>query len=128
MTHWRETNPELVALAPEFFVADVSAAVDFWVRAFGFERVRESSDFAVIRLGEALVMFQEHAVGPRPGGATGPWLSIRVVVDDVDGVLATALAAGAKVTVPLKSRDYGLRDFTCLDNNGFAVRFATPIA
>lgn len=128
MPNWRDVDPELVALAPEFFVADVAAAVEFWVRAFGFERVREGEDFAVLRLGEARVMFQQASVGPRAGNAGGPWVSIRLMVDDVDAVLSRAVAAGAKVTVPLKSRDYGLRDFTCLDNNGFAVRFATPSA
>ena len=37
-------------------------------------------------------------------------------------------AMGAPVIAPLVDRDYGLRDVTIADPNGFGVRFGTRIA
>jgi hypothetical protein len=34
---------------------------------------------------------------------------------------------GARVLAPIADRDYGLRDFTIADPDGFGIRFATRI-
>lgn len=49
------------------------------------------------------------------GGITqSPYL----VVADADTVLATALAAGAEIVLPIKDEDYGGRSFSCRDPKG----------
>jgi uncharacterized glyoxalase superfamily protein PhnB len=67
-------------------------------------------------------------VGPRAAGNAGTGTNLRVAVDDVDGAWEAALATGAAVEVPIADRCYGLRDFTIRDPDGFAMRFAAPIA
>jgi len=127
-----ETN-ELAALAPELFVESVPASVRFYVEKLGFSVVRQDAGFAVVALGEAIVMFEQRAAHPRitsPGGAAGAHsfpLHLRFMVSDVDAFHERVQGAGIEVILPIGSRDYGLRDFIIADLDGFPLRFAAPI-
>jgi catechol 2,3-dioxygenase-like lactoylglutathione lyase family enzyme len=127
-----ETN-ELVALAPELFVDSVPGSVRFYVEKLGFEVVRQDPGFAVVALGEAIVMFEQRAAHPRidsPGGAAGAKsfpLHLRFMVDDVDAFYERVRSDGVEVVLPIASRDYGLRDFIIADPDGFPLRFAARI-
>ena len=46
----------------------------------------------------------------------------------MDAVWAVAQKLGMPVERPIGNRDYGLRDFTVLDPDGFGLRFASPLA
>ena len=54
--------------------------------------------------------------------------NVRVMVPDVDGCWRRAGEIGARVVSPIADRDYGLRDFTIADPDGFGVRFASKLA
>ncbi len=126
-----DTNPELVALAPELFVPDVAAATAFYRDVLGFAVMRESADFSVVRLGDAVLMLAEPPARFREVAATPTslvWrLQIRIMVNDVDAIHARCVASEVTIATPLRDREYGLRDFACLDLNGFALRFAMPV-
>jgi hypothetical protein len=47
------------------------------------------------------------------------------MVGDVDAYWALARELEAPVLQPIEDRDYGLRDFTIVDPDGFGVRFAS---
>jgi uncharacterized glyoxalase superfamily protein PhnB len=49
------------------------------------------------------------------------------MVADVDAWWRRAVGMGARVLAPIADRDYGLRDFTIADPDGFGVRFGTRI-
>ena len=56
-----------------------------------------------------------------------PQANVRVMVPDVDTWWCRATAMGARVLSSIADRDYGLRDFTIADPDGFGIRFATRI-
>jgi uncharacterized glyoxalase superfamily protein PhnB len=49
------------------------------------------------------------------------------MVPDVDAWWQRATDMGARVLSPISDHDYGLRDFTIEDPDGFGIRFATRI-
>ncbi len=56
-----------------------------------------------------------------------PQANVRVMVADVDVCWHRALGMGASALAPIGDREYGLRDFTNLDPDGFGVRFESPL-
>lgn len=131
MTETTDIDPELAAVAPELFVPDVASATAFYRDVLGFAVMRQSSDFAVVRLGDAVLMLAEPPARFREVAASLTslaWrLQIRIMVSDVDAMHARCVASGVSIVTPLRDREYGLRDFACLDLNGFCLRFATPV-
>ena len=65
----------------------------------------------------------EH-VAPAPVGQL-PSANVRVMVPNVEHCWSVANEIGARIIVPIADREYGLRDFTIADPDGFGVRFAT---
>jgi catechol 2,3-dioxygenase-like lactoylglutathione lyase family enzyme len=124
-------NEQLVTVAPEFFVRDVRAAVEFYVEKLGFVVLRENDVFAVIALGQAHVLLAHESIAPEGSlpepSARGSGLNVRIVVDDVDAVYERAKARGVSIIHDIADRSYGLRDFILADPDGFMLRFAAPV-
>jgi PhnB protein len=108
-------------------VHDAVAAIDFYQRAFGAEELFRLTEpggrigLAELRIGPAVLMlsdeFPEYQVhGPRTLGGTT--FAIHLHVDDADGLLARAVAAGATVLRPLSDQFYGERSGTVRDPFG----------
>lgn len=111
-----EVGEQLVA---ELFVRDVAASAAFY-RNLGFMEARRTPTFAVMRFEESLLFLAKRdGLGGVPAK---PSMSVRVVVADVDEGWAKAQAAGLIVFEPIADREYGLRDFTLIDPDGFGVR------
>jgi len=51
--------------------------------------------------------------------------NLRVLVPDVDHHWEAAQERGLRIVTPIGDHDYGLRDFTVADPDGFGVRFGT---
>lgn len=124
-------------MAPELFVPDVMGAVTFYVESLGFTLQRrdppvgDHATFAIVRLGEAMIMFMHEAfyAGPKSDLSNrGAGLDIRVMVEDVDATYARVKSARLAILHEIGNRDYGLRDFITRDPNGFRLRFASPLA
>ena len=124
-------DSELAPTAPEFFVPDVAEAVRFYVDVLGFQAHRVEPTFALLGLGESIVMLADERLYGAMGGATegprGAFVDIRIVVPDVDAVYRTCVDRGVTVVHDIADRHYGLRDFIVRDLNGFRLRFASPI-
>ena len=110
---------------------DAPAAIEWLCRVFGFERHLVVPDehggiaHAQLNLGNGMIMLGSVAETPfgrcmkQPdeiGGAVTQ--SSYLVVTDADAVLARALAAGARIAMPIKDEDYGGRGFSCFDLEG----------
>jgi len=106
------------SVTPHLICAGAAAAIEFYKKAFGaVEEVRMPGPggklmHAMIRIGDSAVMLVDEmpewgALGPR--ALKGSPVTIHLYVDDVDGFVARAVKAGAKVTMPVADQFWGDR-------------------
>jgi uncharacterized glyoxalase superfamily protein PhnB len=119
-------------IIPSLRYKDALAAIDWLVRAFGFEKnavhMGEGNSVAHAQLtfGNGMVMLGSVDNGSEFGKLTAQpdeiglrnTHGIYLVVDDADEVYATAKAAGAVMVLDIRDMDYGGRAFTCRDPEG----------
>jgi uncharacterized glyoxalase superfamily protein PhnB len=114
------------------------AAIDWLVKAFGFERhaVYEGEDGSILHaeltLGGGMIMLgsgkedEYSRTMKRPDELEGvETRSVYLVVADADAAFARATSAGAVVTRPLQDTPYGSRDFTVKDPEGYSWSVGT---
>jgi len=126
-------------VCPELFVPDVGAAIDFYTGKLGFTLYRvdppgepgPASEFAILTLGRAVVMFAKDDLYAAMGGSTesprGVAIDVRIMVDDADAMYNRCRESGVEIVYDIADRYYGLRDFVITDLNGFRLRFAAPL-
>lgn len=121
---------------PTLRYGDGKAAIDWLCKAFGFtaKAVYEGPDGTIahaeltlgngmIMLGSAETEFSKLVTTPRQTGiATG---GIYAIVPDVDVHYARAKAAGAEILMEPRDQDYGGRDYTARDPEGYVWSFGT---
>jgi uncharacterized glyoxalase superfamily protein PhnB len=130
---------EAAPVCPELFVPDVGAAIDFYTGKLGFTLYRVDppgepgprSEFAILTLGRAVVMFAQDELYRSMGGSIesprGVAIDVRIMVDDADAVYDRCQEGGVAIVHEIADRYYGLRDFVIADLNGFRLRFASPL-
>ncbi|SRR5258708_4511059 len=113
--------------APELIIKSGVMELDFYKKAFGAVELRRfSNDDGSIHVSEMSIdgaLFHFHEERPAKGNLTpeqagGVTTIIGLMVPDVDAVMATALAAGARVTSPAQDYDYGYRQGSVVDPFG----------
>ena len=115
----------LAQLVVEVYVRDIERSIEFY-RALGFEVARRTGGFAVLNWdGHSLFLDEKPDLPDLQGGERA---NLRIVVADVDALWRHVTMVGARVSAPIADRDYGLRDFTVRDPDGFGLRFASPLA
>jgi uncharacterized glyoxalase superfamily protein PhnB len=116
------------------FYQDAAAAIEWLVRVFGFTRRMASSgpdgsvSHAELSLGTGVIMLAGVNAERRwvsPVALKGVNQSVCVYVADPDAHHARAVAAGVEVMLPLTTKDYGARDYTCRDLEGHVWTFGT---
>jgi uncharacterized glyoxalase superfamily protein PhnB len=126
--------PDLFA---QFLYRDAPAGIAFLERAFGFERtaVHLGDDGSVAHaelcVGRGSVMTASWSEGgpyrfalPRESGGASTG-SIYVGTPEVEALFARAKAAGAEIVKGMTETDYGSRDFSARDGEGFLWHFGT---
>lgn len=117
--------PSTDQLVIEVFVRDAVRARDFYT-ALGFELVEDRGTFiAMTWEGHKLFLDERPDMPPPPDF---PQANIRIMVPNVDDYWRLAQELGARVVAPIEDRNYGLRDFTIADPDGFGLRFGTRLA
>ena len=123
-------------MTPNIFPAvrykDGHAAIEWLVRAFGFEKqaVYDAPDGTVahaqLRFGPGVFGLSSTEAGRTPDN---PWSTVRqgiyVSVNEVDALHDRAKAAGADIAMPLTDQEYGSRDFSVRDPEGHLWGFGT---
>ncbi len=115
---------------------DAAAAIDWLERAFGFERLMvapgpdESIAHAQLACGQGVIMLSsvrdDDPLGLKsPRDLAGVSQGIYVHVDDVDAHHQLATAADAEIVFPLQDTDYGSREYTARDPEGYLWSFGT---
>ncbi len=123
-------------IIPTYRYDDAPAAIDFLVRAFGFEVVMDVRDgdrvdHAQLRRGDGMIMLgsvRDDELGDlvarhAPGGRHTS--TAYVVVDDVGAHAEQARAAGADVLVEPVAQDYGGANYVVADPEGHVWSFGS---
>ena len=131
----KHTNATMI---PTLRYKDAAAAVDWLCEAFGFEKhlVIPGEDGAITHaqlvFGNGMVMLgsardDEFGRLQQPPSSVSSVVSQSpyIIVEDVDKHYARAIASGAEVVIPIKDEDYGGRDYSCRDPEGFLWNFGT---
>ena len=129
--------PHIKKLTPNLLVANVERSIAFYVDVLGFERgmtVPEQAPFvfASVTSGTVEIFFndadevakEQPALAARPLRASA---TMFMEVDDVDG-LHDRIKSRAKITMPLVTQWYGMREFGFEDPDGYVITFAQPVA
>jgi len=124
-------------IVPQVPYEDISAALSFLERAFGFREIPTarfvSADgvllHATVEFGDGVIGIggQGHhgAISPKSGGVESQFISVSV--DDVDAHYQRAVAAGARIANELRDHSWGERTYWALDLEGHRWRFYQPI-
>lgn len=126
---------------PYFVVNDADAAIEFYQRAFGFEK-RMAMPGPDGKTGHAELTFRDSMIMLGPANShSSEWphkppalskvvspISLYVYCDDVDALYARAVAAGAKSIKPPQDQFYGDRNCVLEDPDGYWWNFATNVA
>jgi PhnB protein len=121
---------------PMLVCRDAAAEIDFCKTAFGaVEMVRRPGPdgtvaHAALTIGGALIMIEGEWPGlashaPAADGSSP--VVIYVYVEDVDAVIERAVAAGAKVLIPVKNQFWGDRTARILDPAGHVWTISTRV-
>lgn len=111
-------------LVVEVFVRDIARATEFY-RRLGFEVVEDKGSFvAFVWEGHRLFLDERRDLPPVPAF---PRANVRIMVPDVDRYWRLAGEMDARVVAPIADRDYGIRDFTIADPDGFGLRFGSRL-
>lgn len=129
-------NPpvDMPRITPHLFYDDVGAAIDWLVKAFGFEvRLRMTDkDGGVVHgeleLAESLIMLGLTAENPAwesPQTFDGRVSQrLYIFVDNIDAHYERALSAGAKIIREPADQFWGDRVYECIDPEGHRWKFA----
>ncbi len=117
----------------EIFPANLDRTVDFYVRVFGFDLVRDERREAVpyiyMKRGQARIGAIS-GTGVVAAGVRRPPIGIELVLEvaDLDAERDRILAAGWPLADDITPRPWGLRDFRLLDPDGHYWRVTTSAA
>jgi PhnB protein len=106
------------SVTPHLVCAGAAEAIEFYKKAFKAVEVARMPGkdgklmHAMIRIGDSAVMLMDEfpewkALGPK--ALKGSPVTIHLAVEDADAVAAQAVAAGAKITMPLADMFWGDR-------------------
>ncbi len=134
MTNFQQVNYS--RLSPCVTVADVTKAIDFYTKAFGFEILEKHEREGVVsgaslKLGEVTFMVFDHAMSSytktlsAADTRASSGSSIYAYCPDVDALYANAIACGAKSLAAPQDAFWGDRFCQLLDLDGYEWGFAT---
>ena len=125
-------------LIPTMQYRNATKAVDWLCAAFGFEAKNVFKDeagvvsHAELQLGNAMIMIGSRSNSPFGRMVKTPLEignfnthALYVVVEDIEVHYQTAIENGATIMLELVEQEYGGKDYTCKDLEGFLWSFGT---
>jgi len=120
------------------YVSDVIRSVEFYEKAFGFERkfITPENDYGELLTGETTIAFvsKELAHSNLKNGFlessrfNKPFgIELALVTDNVQAILNKAVELGALVTEPARQKPWGQTVGYIRDIDGFLLEICTPI-
>jgi PhnB protein len=124
-------------VTPHLMVRGAAKAIDFYKKAFGAQEVMrmampdgQTLMHAEIKIGDSIIFLGDEFPGMgcrSPQTLGGTPMTINLYVDNADAVFDRAVAAGAKVTMPLSNMFWGDRYGKLQDPFGFEWSVAAHI-
>ena len=135
MTAQALTAVQLQTATTRLRVRDAAAAIDFYTQAFGAKElmrfeVQGQVAYAELAFGNSHVSLGEEAAEsgyPGPGTLGGSPVTIDLAVEDADAAMQRAVAAGAKIAMPVSNQFYGERTGQVLDPFGYTWSLSTRL-
>lgn len=121
MTPYVHPTEQLVI---EIYVRDLRRSQDFY-RQLGFNILNEKASFISLVWENHRLFLEERKDLPPP--ADSPQANVRIMVPCVDEYWKRVNEMNARILKPIADREYGLRDFTIADPDGFGLRFGSWI-
>jgi PhnB protein len=132
----RESIDRFRGVIPMLVCLDAAAEVEFCKAAFGAVELSRRSDeadgvvHAVLMIGETMVMVHGEfphlaSRAPQPDGSSP--VVIYVYVEETDGVIERALAAGARILMPAENAPWGDRVGRVIDPSSHIWNVASRI-
>jgi uncharacterized glyoxalase superfamily protein PhnB len=128
---------KLQKLTPNLVVRDVARSLEFYRSVLGFApaiTVPEQPPyvFGSVTSAGGEIFFNDHkavaeeypALAARPIGGC---MTLFLEVEGIEEVLAAVQKNGAKITMPLKTRFYGMREFAFEDPEGWVMTIAEKV-
>ena len=127
---------EYAGVTPYLSVNDAAAAIEFYKQGFGATELKRlpgpdgKIGHAEVVIGKAIVMLADenpdtgHSSPQTLGGST---VKLHMYVEDVDAFFETAVAAGARVLIPIADQFYGDRSGRLEDPFGHVWLVSTHI-
>jgi PhnB protein len=118
-------------LTPHLTLDNAAEALDWYKQALGAEEVSRSMGpdgkvmHAELRFGDSPVMMNDVMMGKGPAAYGGSPASLWLYVEDCDALFNRAVAAGAKVTMPIADQFWGDRCGNIFDPYGYSWSIAT---
>jgi lactoylglutathione lyase len=120
------------------YVADVKRSLEFWERAFGFERrmLDDKGMYAELETGATTLSFVAHGYirDTLPGGfrpaqvdEAPPPFEVALTTDDVAGAVERAVKAGARKVLAPTKKPWGQTVAYVRDSDGNLVELCTPM-
>ena len=119
MTAYVHPTEQLVV---EVYVRDLRRSKDFYLQ-LGFVLLREKQSFVSLMWETHRLFLEERK--EIPTSADFPQANVRIMVADVDACWRRVQEMKARVIKEIADREYGLRDFTIADPDGFGLRFGS---
>lgn len=119
-----------MTISPQFLVANLQAAIDYYRDKLGFEQQIAWQDFyaSVARDGaEIHLKCAPCAPGERENRRDHDHLDAFILTDELDAVFAEATERGATIRQTLETHPWGTRDFLVMDPDGHIVCFAENV-
>ena len=131
----QKTKEQKTSIAPMLSVRNGGKAVEFYKAAFGaieVFRIDDGRAGVVARLAVNGAEFWVADESPKhlnfsPESLGGATARMVMIVDDPDAAFARAVAAGAKVVVPVGNQEFGWREGRVLDPFGHHWEIGKPL-
>ncbi|MEM8763051.1 MAG: VOC family protein [Bacteroidota bacterium] len=120
------------------YVEDVSATIDFYQKAFGFQQkfITPQADYGELLTGSTTLAFASLTLAesnlikgylPASKNAKPFGIELAFTTENIAEDFKKAIAAGAKEYAPLTEKPWGQTVGYLLDINGFLIEICTPI-
>ena len=119
-------------MTPQLALDNAATTMEWYVKALGAKELRRSVGpdgkimHAELTIGNSLFIVNDAMMGSKGpkayGGSPASWW---VYVEDCDGLFKKAVAAGAKVQMPMEDQFWGDRAGAIIDPEGFTWWIAT---
>ena len=125
-------------LTPNLIVRDVAASLHFYQTVLGLKQGMTVPDaepfvFASVTNGNVEIFFNDQKMvaeedpelaGTKPAAKIGGTLTLYLETDAIDDVWRAVEKAKCRITMPLKTQFYGMREFAFQDPDGWTITVA----